>query len=286
MDDLLTQASSSAYLVVLSGSAIGSMFKLSDNSLLIGRSDHADIQLDDPGVSRSHARIRQQAGGTVHIEDLASTNGTWINNERIRAHDLRDGDQIRIGSISILKFGYHNSLEERFQQQLYDSVTRDALTGAYNKRMFTDQLDKAFSHAVRHNTPLSLAVLDLDHFKQINDTHGHPAGDAVLEQFGALMRQAVRNEDLFCRVGGEEFAVIMRECPAEYAPVAAERFRAAVEAHRFRHGRTPIPVTVSVGVTTLEVGRHPTPAALYEEADQALYRAKRGGRNRVCGGPT
>ncbi len=271
-----------AYLIVLSGRAIGKMFKLEVGSHLIGRGSDGEIQLDDDGVSRKHARMTRKPSGLVALEDLNSTNGTWVNGTRVSLHELTDGDRIQIGSVTILKFSYQDRLEEQFQQQLYESVTRDALTSAYNKRVFEEQLDKAYAHALRHDITLSLAIFDVDHFKRINDTYGHPGGDKVLAQLGVVLTRVLRNEDVFCRVGGEEFAVIMRETEADGALVAGQRFRAVVESTDFRHDETRISVTISVGVASLDPDRHQRPADLYEEADRALYQAKRGGRNRVC----
>ncbi len=272
----------SSYLVVLSGVAIGRMFKLEPGTYKVGRAAHMDIVLDDPGVSRVHARIRVDEEGGVFLEDLESTNGTFVNDARIRRTRLHDGDKIRVGTVTILKFAHQNALEAEFQRHLYDSVTRDALTGLYNKRYFEEDLERAIAHARRHHDDLALAVLDLDHFKRINDTHGHPVGDAVLEFVAKQLAGTSRKADTVCRVGGEEFAVVMRSCGAEHAYDAGERFRRAVEANPFSDGDLVLPVTISVGVAPFDRVVHGSRAALYEAADQALYAAKRGGRNRVC----
>jgi len=271
-----------AYLIVLSGRAVGQMFKLTQGEHVLGRSADADIRLDDEGVSRLHAKMRRRSDGTVEVSDLDSTNGTYVNGAQIRHFTLSDGDRIQIGSVTILKFSYQDSLEEQFQQQLRESAIRDPLTQAYNKRFFNEQLEKDFSHAQRHRLPLSLIMLDVDHFKSINDTHGHPAGDHVLQRLAATIMASLRTEDAFSRVGGEEFAVIMRDCTEPEAMQLAERLRRLVASTQFVYGGKTLPVTISLGVSSFDPARHPRITELVEEADRCLYEAKRRGRNRAC----
>ncbi len=197
--------------------------------------------------------------------------------------ELSDGDRIQVGSVTILKFSYQDSLEEQFQQQLYESATRDPLTQAYNKRFFSDQMEKDFQHASRHQLALSLVIMDVDHFKKINDTHGHPAGDHVLQRLAAAVMGSLRAEDAFCRMGGEEFCIIMRDCAAEEAMVLADCLRALIEASRFVYGGNEIPVTMSLGIAAYDPARHRSGADLVEDPDQHLYQAKRSGRNRISG---
>jgi diguanylate cyclase (GGDEF)-like protein len=272
-----------AYLIVLSGTLVGKMFELGGSQIIIGRATDADIRLDDDGVSRTHAKMDCAAGGEITLADMGSTNGTFVNGSQIKSQLLKDGDRIQIGSVTVLKFSYQDSLEEQFQQQLYESATRDALTQAYNKRFFIDQLAIDYTHAVRHGLPLSLLMLDIDFFKKVNDTHGHDAGDAVLRTLGTAIMDSIRNEDVYCRVGGEEFAVIMRDCDQKSAKILGERLRVLVEKTPVRHGDKTLNVTISVGVATLDTTRHRGGEQLTAEADKYLYDAKRGGRNRVCG---
>jgi len=280
---VLTQTGeTSACLIILSGQSVGKMFKVDRTKYVIGRGSDADIRLDDEGVSRHHAQLVQYGPGVVSIRDLNSTNGTYVNGNRIEAHVLSDGDRIQFGSVSILKFSLNDSLEEQFQQQLYAAATRDAMTGAYNKRYFEEQLGKDFSHAKRHEDPLSVMVADIDFFKQINDTHGHLAGDYVLKRLCEVFSASIRNEDALCRIGGEEFALIMRGTDLNGAAALAERLRAAIQQEVFDFQGTKIPVTISAGVATYVPEQHTSPVVLVEEADQLLYAAKRGGRNRVC----
>ncbi len=271
-----------AYLIALSGRSVGKMYKLAHGEHTIGRSTDADIRLDDEGVSRLHAKMRRRADGTVEVSDLESTNGTYVNGAQIRHFTLSDGDRIQIGSVTILKFSYQDSLEEQFQQQLYESATRDPLTQSYNKRFFIEQFEKDFSHALRHQLPLSLVMLDADHFKRINDNHGHPAGDHVLQRLAATVMASLRTEDAFCRVGGEEFAVIMRDCTEDEAVQLAERLRRLIASTQFVYGGQQLPVTVSLGIAGLDPQRHTRSTELVELADRCLYEAKGSGRNRAC----
>jgi len=269
-----------AFLIVLSGRSVGKMFKLPVGEITLGRSLEADIRLEDEGVSRLHLKMQRDDEG-VSLVDLDSTNGTYINGAKIHRHRLRDGDRVQVGSVTILKFSYQDSLEEQFQQQLYESATRDPLTQAYNKRFFDEQLAKDFSHAHRHGLDLSLIIVDVDHFKRVNDEHGHPAGDHVLQRLAACIMGSLRTEDAFCRIGGEEFAVICRDSALSHATQLAERIRRLVADTKFVYDGVNLPITVSLGVASYAPEVHPNAQQLLEEADQHLYAAKRAGRNSV-----
>ncbi len=268
-----------AYLIVLAGSDVGKMFKLDDGETVIGRSHRADIRLDDDSISRLHVKM-QLNGTSVSIEDLGSSNGTLVNGERITTTGLRDGDKIRLGETTILKFTFHDRLDESFQQKMYNAALRDPLTKSFNKKYFLDQLKLEASYSKRHGTPLTLVIFDLDHFKRVNDTYGHVAGDAVLIQTAELVRGMLRQEDVFARYGGEEFVIILRGILLEDAGVLAERIRARVEETHFMSGATRLPVSVSLGVAQHHEGMD-DPMELVEHADEALYAAKQSGRNRV-----
>lgn len=274
-----------AYLIVLSGRSVGKMYKVPVGAVNLGRSLDSDIRLEDEGVSRMHATMVRAENGTVELRDLSSTNGTYVNGTRVTEFQLRDGDRIQVGSVTILKFSYQDSLEEQFQQQLYESATRDPLTQAFNKRFFAEQLEKDFRHASRHELDLSLLMMDIDHFKEVNDTHGHPAGDHVLQRLSAIIMNALRTEDAFCRLGGEEFGLIMRDCGCQEATQLAERIRSLIQQTSFVYGGKEVPVTLSLGIRSYDPAKHRCSQDLVEDADRLLYRAKREGRNRVVAEP-
>lgn len=271
-----------AFLIVLSGRSVGKMFKLPSADVTIGRSLDAEIRLEDEGISRLHMRLSRTEDGGVVLVDLDSTNGSYVNGLRIHRQDLEDGDRIQVGSVTILKFSYQDSLEEQFQQQLYESATRDPLTQAYNKRFFDEQLAKDFSHAQRHKLALALVMIDVDHFKRINDEHGHPAGDHVLQRLAACIMGSLRTEDAFCRVGGEEFTVICRDSTLLEATQLGERLRRLAESTKFVYDGAQLHVTVSVGALGFVPERHATAEAMAAEVDQLLYAAKHAGRNCVA----
>lgn len=272
-----------AYLIVLAGENIGQMFPVPGSEATIGRALDATIRLQDDGVSRRHAKITL-ADGEVSVQDLNSANGTLVNGQRIDRAALRDGDKIQVGSTTILKFTYADRLEEDFQQKMYQAALHDGLTKAFCKRYFLDRLPTEIAYSRRHGSPLSLVMLDVDHFKNVNDRHGHPAGDYVLATMSEVIMGALRTEDLFARYGGEEFSVLCRGVTLDNAAYMAERLRGLIQSTAFVYQGTRIPVTVSMGVASGLVGDDAA-THLIARADAALYEAKRGGRNRVVRAP-
>jgi diguanylate cyclase (GGDEF)-like protein len=275
--------SRSACFVVIAGKHTGAMYKLDKGEVLIGRGKEASIRIDDEGVSRLHSKIVRHPEGIVAIVDLKSTNGTFCNGERIDTHVLQDGDRIQIGMTTIIKFSLQDSLEEDFQRHQYESATRDPLTNCYNKSYFLERLPSEFAFAKRHDKPVSLAMMDIDRFKKINDSHGHLAGDFVLRKIGSMLQERLRADDFLARYGGEEFALILRESPKQNALQTAERIRKLVETTPFRHEGKRIAVTISIGVATWPAQHIDSGEDLVKAADANLYSAKRRGRNKVVG---
>jgi two-component system, cell cycle response regulator len=273
-------ASRQAYLITISGRQVGKQYKLVGDKLIIGRQQQNEICVDDEGVSRQHAMIeRNQAGFVLH--DTKSTNGVFVNNDQIKRHVLQEGDRIRVGSGAILKFSFQDEIEEQAQKQLYDSATRDGLTNTYNKKFFADQLKRDFAFYFRHTEPLSLALLDIDFFKKLNDGYGHPAGDSVLRSLAIVVNKMLRTEDIFARYGGEEFGIILKNTDGERALLVLERIRRAVEGFDFNYEGKRLPVTISIGIATLVQQNFAAAADLVKGADEFLYAAKRKGRNRT-----
>jgi diguanylate cyclase (GGDEF)-like protein len=272
-------AGASAYLVVIAGPSFGEMYKLRGDRVVLGRGDKTDVRIVDDGVSREHAAIARE-GGKIVLLDLGSTNGTFCNGVRVPRQELTDGDKISIGASTILKFTYQDHIDEHYQKQLFESALRDGLTHTFNRRYFLDRLHGELRFAVRHDKPIALLFVDIDHFKKINDTYGHQAGDHVLSGVARTMMTTIRAEDVLARYGGEEFAIICREIEIVGAEALAKRLIAAVSHKPFEFEGQQIPVTISVGAA-VDHGRS-EPQAMIAAADAAMYEAKRSGRNRVC----
>jgi diguanylate cyclase (GGDEF)-like protein len=231
-------------------------------------------------VSRSHCRILFSKQAYV-LEDLGSTNGSYVNDELVDMAQLRDGDQLKVGR-TILKFIVGGNVEAQYHEEIYRLMTIDGLTQVHNKRFFDEAVEREVSRCMRYGRTFALVSFDIDHFKSINDTHGHLAGDAVLRQLGVLVRDHVRRDDVVCRTGGEEFAILAPELDLEHGRIFAEKLRTLVATTLFEFEAAKIPVTVSLGVA--EWGANMQEAAdIIREADVKLYEAKNGGRNRVAG---
>jgi diguanylate cyclase (GGDEF)-like protein len=280
--DLLAKVRNNhAFLTVLNGTAMGKMYKLTAKEMVIGRSSEANIQITDEGISRRHAKVVQRPDGSIQLVDLGSTNGTFFDGERVDVHPLRDGDKIQIGSTVVMKFSYQDTLDEEYQKALYDNATRDPMTRIYNKKFFNDTYKKDFAYCLRHRVPLTVVIFDVDHFKKVNDTYGHAAGDYVLVKLAATVQETIRSEDLFARYGGEEFVLLLRECEEDKGFIFCERVRRKIEAFQFMFEGKRIPVTISLGLATLSNGDYPGQDEMMAAADKYLYTAKQAGRNRV-----
>lgn len=270
-----------ASLVVLAGEeCAGRVYRLEGGTYTVGRALDSDIRLEGAGISRQHARLHCRADGAVELEDLGSRNGTWVCGQRVERVRLADGDKVQLGLSTVLKLSYADRLELAFQEALYASATRDGLTGAFNRKYFHEALQREFSFCQRHDVPLSVVMVDVDHFKRVNDGHGHLAGDAVLARLGEVLRELARREDVLGRVGGEEFAFLLRDCSHAMALAFAERVCRTVREALFLVGGTRLPISVSLGVATREAS-HVLPEVLLAAADHALYVAKAHGRNQV-----
>lgn len=268
-----------ACLVVIYGTELGRRIALGTGSIECGRSIQTDIPLDDEAVSRRHARISWN-GKNYAVRDLGSTNGTYVNDVSVDERTLQDGDQVKIGR-TIFKFIQGGNIELSYHEEIYRLMTFDGLTQVHNKRSFEVALEREVSRACRYHRHVSLIMFDIDHFKTINDTRGHIAGDTVLRQLAALAGANVRREDVLARVGGEEFALLVPEIPVDRARLVAEKLRALVERTPFRFEDGEIAVTASFGTAGISPDTPMSPMELYRRADERLYQAKKAGRNRV-----
>lgn len=270
------------YLTMIAGAHAGSVVKLTERETILGRAPENTLRVEGEGVSWKHARVFT-IGEHWFVEDLKSTNGTGLNDRRIQMERLNDGDRIHLGPGVILRFSLWTDLEASVQSSLYESAVRDPLTRAYNRKHFNERIAAEVGYAARHRAPLSLVTFDVDHFKKVNDTWGHPAGDQVLRSIAEAINAIVRVEDVFARVGGEEFALLARATEIEAAMMFAERLRQGIAGMTIGWSGGAIPVTASFGVASILELPQPSVEQLVALADQRLYEAKRTGRNRVVG---
>ena len=254
------------------------LLSLPDGSFSVGRDPGCDLTLADSAVSRCHATIDRQDDGYMLV-DCQSTNGTVVNDRRITSQLLASGDKIRFGNF-IFKYLDEDGIESQYHETVYQMVTCDGLTGAFNKRFFTEALSREFERSQHHSRDLSLIMFDLDHFKSVNDNYGHLAGDEVLQECTKRVRSVLHGDEILARYGGEEFAILLGEVGTEAAAAIAEDCRAAIEAAPFETCAGPLDITISVGVADVEDCSEAN--ALIEAADTRLYTAKNAGRNQVC----
>lgn len=272
-----------ACLVVIYAPAqneLGKRYVLDKAVTSVGRGRDNDIVLASDCVSRRHVRFERREDG-AYVVDLASTNGTFINDEpkAVRERKLVRGDQIRVGD-TIFKHLTGSDIEVQYHEIVFRMAVTDGLTNLANRKQLDTILSDEIVRARRHGRDLSVLMLDIDHFKQINDVHGHLTGDSVLRGLAAILQKRLRPSDRLGRYGGEEFCAILPETSLTSATRIAEELRALVESHAFVSEDKELRVTMSVGAGRLREGMGLND--LYRAADEMLYEAKRTGRNRVC----
>lgn len=270
---------------VLEGTDLGKLIQIPGGESVAGRSEMGGIVLQDPGISRKHFQVTR-VGTTCVLEDLGSLNGTYVNGQRIARCPLKDGDKVQAGKL-VLRLSLMDAAEIYSHEQLRTMVTRDGLTELYNRAHFLDLLRKEFSFAGRSKSKLSLIFLDLDDFKMINDTHGHDAGDVVLKIMAREMAGMVRAYDSPCRYGGEEFAILLRECTLENGKLFANRTLQKLAGLTISvpvlgsDEEKVIRVTASAGVSSFPEDNPATAEDLIRIADGRVYEAKKAGKNCV-----
>lgn len=279
-------------LVSLRGELMAVPIPLERDQVTIGRAIEADVRLNDSRASRLHAKISSSIDAntnqtTYRITDLGSTNGTLVNGERVTDVPLSDGDKIVIGD-HLFRFDLLDEIDREFQQQIHRLIAHDELTGLLTSKSFFSELRREAARAEAESRPFCVLMMDLDHFKEVNDTYGHLVGSRTLEETGRVIKEALRAGDVASRFGGEEFAAFLLDANYAQALVAAERVRVAVENERFPVTRMDSPeskafhqITISIGIAAYPDDAT-DPIHLVELADSALYRAKRSGRNRIC----
>ena len=272
-------------LSVMSGRDAGRVMSLPAGVVTtLGRADDCTFRFEDISLSRVHARVMRAGPGHV-FHDPGSTNGSFVNGVRVAIPtELNDGDRLQLGTSTNLRFSLVTEEEERALVKVYEASMRDGLTGAFNRKHFDDRLEAEHAFALRHGAPLSVVMMDVDHFKRVNDTYGHLAGDAVLKHLAAILAKGIRTEDVIARYGGEEFALIARGIDAATAVMVANRLRISLAQSTVPFGAHQIQVTLSAGVASLVCcDENADKNALVGLADARLYKAKESGRNRVVG---
>jgi diguanylate cyclase (GGDEF)-like protein len=267
-------------LLGVGGEHSGKIYDLNKVDTIIGRSNDCSIPLSVEGISRNHCKV-VNSGDIIYVEDLGSKNGTFVNNAKIEGpHTLLKGDVIKLGPVSF-KYLPKGDPERLTYDKLNLEANTDKLTGCYNKGYFNTALDSAVKNSKVTGDPLSLIVFDLDHFKNLNDSYGHDAGDYVLKELGALLRKSgLREHDIFARYGGEEFVILLPKTNLKAAFDVAERLRKSIFEYPFLYDGKKLPVAASVGVADYRNGVL-TGTDLFKRADDAVYKSKHGGRNQV-----
>jgi diguanylate cyclase (GGDEF)-like protein len=268
-------------LVRVDGPANGQVFSLETAELVIGRGTGAGFRLNDEGVSRRHALLIHTRGH-YFIQDLESSNGTFLEGRRVKRAPLMEGDLIQFGPNASFRFCMMDVKQERAMMRLYEETTVDALTRVHNRRFIDKRFDEELAYALRHKSELSVVMLDVDYFKHINDRHGHNSGDIVLRRVAEVITDQLRTEDVLARYGGEEFLILLRGIPQSGANAVAERVRVAVQNTQIGIGRVTLRVTISGGCASLSGCTSPTKEDLMAQVDERLYRAKHDGRNQIC----
>jgi two-component system cell cycle response regulator len=279
---LISAASREACLVHIypTGPNMGCRYPLQGRTVTLGRGEDCDIRLHDHSVSRRHARIEPGPDGFL-VSDQHSTNGTFVNDKPLdQAWLLQDGDYLRVGN-SIYRYLAGGNIEAEYHEEIYRLTILDGLTQIHNQRYMSEFLEREVVRSQRHARPLSVLMIDLDRFKNINDSFGHLCGDFVLRELTNVIRSSVRKEDLFARYGGEEFVLVLVETDRDEAVLVAERIRQSVADHEFQFESRPVSITISIGIACMTGEMDATPAALLRTADENLYEAKRTGRNKV-----
>lgn len=277
-------------LVFLTGELIAVPIPLEREEVILGRELGADVRINDSKVSRRHAKICRTLNAETQeaeyiLKDSGSRNGTSVNGERTTEEVLQNGDKITIGD-QILRFDLLDAIDREYQQQIHRLISHDDLTGLLSSRSFFSELRRESERAKIEKRTFCVLMMDIDHFKNVNDTYGHLTGSKTLEEIGNSVINCLRSGDAAARFGGEEFAAFLLDAEMGQALVAAERIRHEIETRKFSIMRQGQPlethhVTISIGIASFPDDSS-DPIQLVEMADSALYRAKREGRNRVC----
>ncbi len=282
-EPILADTDQKPCLTVLYGGPVGLVYTLLPGTeTLIGRGYEADIPIEERRVSRKHTVIRVSPEGKVIIEDQGSSNGTFVNGDRVDKQELKDGDRLQIGYSCIIKFSYQDDLEYQLQHEIASGI-KDPLCGLYTEKYFQDRIDSEFTYARRHNQHLGVLVFAVDHFDKIRVCHGQPAGDLIVKEVARVASQVLRAGDVFARYDGERFTILARDLDDEGSVILAQRIHKIVQDHTCEFDGAPIPLTVSIGIATL-ADKPRKAAELIRIAEESLQKTVReAGQNGIGG---
>jgi diguanylate cyclase (GGDEF)-like protein len=274
-------------LTVLEGPEVGAFYALREGrgTHRLGRAEDADVQIAAASVSRYHVIfevVRKAGRPAIQARDNGSTNGILINGQSVEQMWLVSGDKIRAGDV-LLRFEWMSSAEVRYHRDVSNKLqagARDHLTGLLTRVFLEQRLGPLLDEVDRRAQPACCLLVDLDHFKAINDTHGHLAGDQVLQRVSAVVQESLRRTDYAIRYGGEELLLVMPDLGLEWGVEVADRLRARIAAIDLSDVAQGLSVTASIGLALRREGEDA--GSWLERADQAMYRAKAEGRNRTA----
>ena len=252
----------------------------SDKECKIGRAAENDVCIRDQSVSQRHARVVLTPAGEVFVEDLGSTNGTYVNGEKVVRRTLRDGDKVHVGPRHALEFRYQVNDAPAGSGEA--DATRDALTGVYVGQYLLMRIDEDFARARRQHENLTLLLFVVDGFDEIEEMHGPGAGDTVLREVAKAVSSVLRREDIFARYDHHTFAVLLRNQEQAAVVALAQRIGRAVKFHDFSKEGKKVRVTVSLGIGSLTRNMK-NAMDLISEAQAFLDKARRAGRDTING---
>jgi diguanylate cyclase (GGDEF)-like protein len=253
-----------------------------DKELKIGRAPTNDVCIREMSVSQFHARIVLTHKGAVFVEDLGSTNGTFVNGEKVVRHALWDGDKVHIGRQQVLRFCFQVNAHPEAAGSSKTDATRDALTGVYTRQYALTRIEKDFIQAKMRHQDLALLMFDVDGFEEIKEMHGPGTCDMVLREVAKVVSSVLRREDIFARYDEHTFSVLLRYQTEAAVVALAQRIGRVVKYHPFPHEGKKIRVTLSLGISSLTRNMK-NAMDLISEVQACLEKARRAGRDTING---
>jgi len=235
-------------LVVVAGQASGQVFNVLPGRMIIGRAKTVEILIRDESISRRHAELEWQVGGLLQIRDLGSTNGVWVNDNKVEEQGLREGDMIRIGEDVTLVLEYRVEPEVDRHRLLTSDKLHDDVTGLFSREYLEAHLRSDLSLARRHTEDIGVLMVDVDQLGEINDTHGYAAGNGILQEVARLLQRRIRADDILARYGGDEFVVVLRRTDKEGVVTLANSLRTIFNQTPVVFHGVQMECTITIGV--------------------------------------